>query len=433
MSDRLQFLDQLALRPLFDMGVAGSWIYAGFSIQREPGDTGMFRERFTLKATKSKDGLVAGEFVLTMPYKRVSVPRFLPARVFSTVERPPIGDALEFFSSMHSVSYQRLDNIDSVKFLWAAGPFNRNLSSFSQGQNANHLGQPDANVCAIYECLLTLLLERRTDQPVYDDGFTRCFDLPRVWLAHGKRLKSNRDCPLEINCSLTTSTDFFREYALLARECGVVAQEENHESLEFRGLKHLDVAEAAAAFFPKATLVLFHHCNVRAISAFLRNARRVTSVTINSGLQFYGDTEDAIMLCGGIEFVETAMSHPALHQVSSRKREDGHEWITDYLTTCIQDRRSMGTLVELDAPSLDRAMHEQPGSLGAAGVASFFRNVLFERNVLATIRQCIGPADVRFLIDSIVSDTRMERQRPDPHYQWRTSGTLYGGAAQNHP
>lgn len=94
MSDRLQFLDELALRPLFDMGVAGSWIYAGFSIEREPGDTGMFRKRFTLKATKSKDGLVAGEFVLTMPYKRVSVPKFLPPRVFSTVERPMITDYL---------------------------------------------------------------------------------------------------------------------------------------------------------------------------------------------------------------------------------------------------------------------------------------------------------------------------------------------------
>jgi hypothetical protein len=60
MSDRLEFLDQLALRPLFDMGATGFWLYAGFSIERLPQEPDTFRELFTLNATTTKDGLVVG-------------------------------------------------------------------------------------------------------------------------------------------------------------------------------------------------------------------------------------------------------------------------------------------------------------------------------------------------------------------------------------
>jgi hypothetical protein len=339
-----------------------------------------------------------------MPYKRVPVPSLLPARVLSTVQRPSIGDALEFFSSVHSVSYQALDCVgpaSQMKSLWTTGPYNNRASSFTLGQDANQLHHPSARVYDIYECLLALLLERNTDKPLYHSSISRCFDLPRVWLAHGGRISSDRYCKLEINCSTVASSAFFRDYARLASEFGVVAQEQQQKALDFRGLVKVSVAEAAAAFFPQVTLVTFHRCNLRAIGAFLRNAPRVTRATIDSGRQLHGDTEDGIMLCGGVEFVETCLMHPALCKVLSSTHDDGYDNITKYLTMCIQDRRSMGTLIELDAPSLEDARHAQPGCPCPTGVASFFRHPLFERNVLTAVRGFCGAASASLLVDSI--------------------------------
>lgn len=430
--ERLEFLNQLALRPLFDMGVAGYWIYAGFSIEKEPGQPGSFRELFTLNATTSKDGLVAGRFVLTTAYKRVPVQSSLPARVFSAVHRAPIGETLEFWSSVHAVTYQTLysDNIGRDAFpnmrrLWATSLYNHYESWFCHGQNAYQMHRQDAKVYEIYECLMVLLLERDTERPLYEGSITRCFDLPRVWLAHGDRFEGGRDCRLGINCSMKTCNKFFSQYALLAREFRVISQGYKCGSLDLRGLNAVSVAESAAAFFPNTALVIFSNCNLRAISAFLKRAPRVTHATIDSGRQVVGDTEDVILLCGGVEFVETCMSHPALHNVTSSQRGDGLEWVTDQLTLCVQHRRSIDALMELDAPSLEQAMHEQPGAQGPPGVAAFFRNALFERNVLAIISGFACSANVGLLITAIAAPPVMKKHRPDPHFIWRTDDTIW--------
>jgi len=409
---RLEFLENL-VQPFHKMGANGYWIYTGFRTKQQSVNKNEFCEMFMLDATQPDDGSVAGTFVLETGYKRVHTHFSVPARIFSR-ETVPLTESFDFWRSIETLMYKPAGTSSATHTLWTAESRAKKWAHFYMGHHSSEYVRMSAMVPEIYECLMVLLLER----PSNHTDIVRCFDMPRVWLAHGQQFTSVET--LSIHCTDATKRDFFQEYELLARAYPPnTAAGFACKKLVLQNLSCAVTAKLASTFFVNCVDVKFTCCTLAVANAFLRQSPRVERIYIDTGRQIGGVTDDDLAHFENVAFIETCMQHPALIRVDAFRGADSYGWLVEYLTQCLHDRKAVGTLIEMDVPRLDEELQAQPGTPAPAGVQSFFRHPCFERNVLSIIRGFAGPpSDASALITAIATSTRIEEHQRPPGFQW---------------
>lgn len=408
--DRLDFLDRLA-RPLYDLYKQGYWRLASISIECaakssgvfqsiECGDAGSetFRERIALETT-SQPGCEKGaafRFILITAETRVRTHLAQVASIFSA-SPPPLHETIEFWRSIESVWVERLDRRGrSVEFvrMWSA------IGSAS-ARFAQSPARSSSKEREMLECLMVLILERPLPWVVVPGGepISMCFDMPRVWMAHGARLASGEFGAPSLDCMLARSA-FFGEYRRIAAEFAV------DPAVKCRRISllslHDDIAAAVAAMFPNVVSVWFKYCDTRAEVTFINASPQLRSIVYDSGLLLFSQNsrrhaEPAYTARS--DLIQACCAHPNVASVQSADANHYAAWAPRYLSQCLREARAVRTLIELDAPSLNRESTQ--ASPVPAGVSAFFRHPLFERNVLRAIRKFTKAADIDTLMRSV--------------------------------